>query len=71
MSDFGLLLIIIAWGIQFFAKGKNINPLFIATYVAGVALLTFDGFANDQTSPAFYNFVALVIALAVFFKHKK
>lgn len=71
MANFGLLLIIIGWGIQYLSKGKNIRPAFIITYCFGVLLLAVDGYINGLTSSAILNLVSLISALAVLYKTKK
>lgn len=47
ISELGLVLIIIAWIVQFYHVWKNkkeILPSFVMIYALGVLLLVFDGF---------------------------
>lgn len=71
MANFGLLLIIIGWWIQYLNKGKNIQVGFIIAYCFGVFLLAVDGYINGLTTLATLNLASLISALAVLYKLKK
>lgn len=65
LSILGLLIIIIAWGIQAFymCKGtREIKPLFIAFYMFGVLVLAIDDFNNNLRNLAIFNFISLLTA---------
>lgn len=68
----GLAFIIAGWFVQLFHafKGrKEIHPLFIAAYAAGVFLLVLDGL-NNMTNLAMMNLISLIVAVLVLIKIK-
>lgn len=61
MSILGLTLISIGWIIQY-RSGKKLHPMFVGSYIAGVALLILDDYDVGLTLPLALNLVALVVA---------
>ncbi|MEI6731295.1 MAG: hypothetical protein WCK90_01310 [archaeon] len=66
----GLILIIIAWAMQFLFMNKNkkIYTSFVAMYIIGVAFLTYDGFTSGVNNLAMANLISLIVSLAVLIK---
>ncbi|MFA5413509.1 MAG: hypothetical protein WC348_03140 [Patescibacteria group bacterium] len=70
LTNFGLLLIILAWILQLgkmLVSKKEVWPAFVAIYALGVLLLVVDGFLSGLTTLAILNLVSFAAALAVFF----
>ena len=69
----GLAFIIAGWFVQLFHawKGKkDILPLFIAVYAAGVFLRVLDGYINGLANLALMNLISLIVAALVLIKIK-
>jgi hypothetical protein len=74
MTILGLSLISLAWLIQLvlISQGKQlVSPIFVGTYIVGVALLIADGFNSGLNDLALANLVSMILAVAVFFALKK
>jgi len=74
MAILGLSVISLGWLIQLvlISQGKqSVSPIFVGTYIVGVALLIVDGFSSGLNNLALANLVSLVLAVAVFFALKK
>ena len=71
LSYIGLGLIIIAWGLQFFSKTKNMRMRFILTYALGAAILAIDGYQEEAMTLAALNTISFLLAVAVFFKIRR
>lgn len=68
----GLVLVIIAWVLQFFLmdKKKKISALFIIFYSIGVVFLVYDGFSAGLNDLAIMNLISLAASLVVLVKLK-
>jgi len=67
LSIIGLIIVIIAWALEFLFMGKKkkISPIFIGVYIIGVGILVYDGFTSQTpqgTLLAVANLVSLVVA---------
>lgn len=71
MTNLGLVLIIIGWGIQLLGKGKNIKPNFVLVYSVGAVILAIDGYRSGLVTLAVLNLISFIVALAVFFRIQK
>lgn len=69
-SIIGLILVILAWIIQFFimSKSKKISPFFILIYAIGVVFLVYDGFSSGLNTLAIMNLLSLMVSLSVLIK---
>lgn len=72
IASVGLILIIIAWIIQFILmdKRKKIYLSFVIIYALGVAFLVYDGFSSGLVNLAIANLVSLIVSLIVLIKLK-
>jgi hypothetical protein len=66
----GLILVIIAWIIQFYKtviqKDKNINPYFLILYVIGVIFLVIGNFLANDTFTGLLNLISAILPLLIF-----
>jgi len=72
LSIIGLIIIILAWLLQFLLmdKKKKIYFYFIILYALGVLLLVYDGFSSGLNDLAIANLISLAVSLAVLLKLK-
>lgn len=65
----GLILVIIAWIIQFYKtviqKDKNINPYFLILYVIGVIFLVIGNFLANDTFTGLLNLISALLPLLI------
>jgi len=66
----GLILIVLGWSIQLFARTKTIQPAFPICYALGVLLLVIQGFLSGNFLIAGLNLVAVVLAGGVLLTKK-
>ncbi len=69
----GLVLLVLAWLIQFFAALKNkkqIQPSFLVLYSLGSLLLVVEEFAAGLTTEGLLYIAVLFLVLLVWFKSK-
>lgn len=66
MIYIGMLLIIAAWVIQYRKKSREIVPMFLMLYVAGVALLVLDALLDRYFLLGIMNLTAGVMAFLVY-----
>ena len=70
-TNFGLLIIALAWVIQFVSmhkKGKEIAPAFLGVYSLGLIILVLDSWQGGVSYASALNLASLIIALMVFSK---
>lgn len=73
MDLLGIILIAIAWGIEFYYVNKKsfkIQPFFILFYTLGAALLTVNGYNSNQSVTATLNLISLLLPAYIFLKMK-
>jgi hypothetical protein len=73
LSNIGLLIITIAWVIQFLntsKKNKKISINFVLMYVFGVAFLVLDGWKNGWNSLTNLNLICGIVAILTYNKIK-
>ncbi len=68
MDLIGLVLIVLAWAIQFAAQGKSIQPAFPILYALGVLLLVIPGAMAGSYLSSGLNLIAVVLAAGVAIK---
>jgi uncharacterized protein with PQ loop repeat len=65
----GLILVIIAWIIQFYKtviqKDKNINPYFLILYFIGVLFLVIGNFLANDTFTGLLNLISALLPLLI------
>ncbi len=61
MSTLGLIFIVVGWIIQYRA-GKKLHPMFVGSYIAGVALLILENYQGGLTLTLALNLITLVLA---------
>lgn len=69
MVTFGLILIVLAWAVQFLLqKNQKITPAFINLYLLGVVLLVVEGFRTNSQIMAYLNLAAFCLAALVLYR---
>jgi lipid-A-disaccharide synthase-like uncharacterized protein len=71
MTSIGLIMIAVAWLIQFLLmtkKDKSIQNLFLFIYGLGSLVLVYDGYMSGSGEVAIMNLSISAIAAAVFYK---
>jgi len=74
LSQIGLMIVIVAWLIQYISltkKSGKISPMFLIFYGVGISFLVIDGFNNGLRELSYLNTIALVAALLVYTKTPK
>lgn len=71
MTIFGLIMIAVAWLIQFMMvthKDKSLNNLFLFIYGLGTMVFVYDAVSSGMTEMAVLNLAIAALSVAVFFK---
>ena len=61
MGILGLVFIVVGWIIQY-RSSKKLHPMFVGSYIAGVALLVLNDYEGGLTLPLALNLVSVVLA---------
>lgn len=65
MTNFGLLLIILAWGIQLRSSSSKIQLGFVISYALGAALLAIAAVNDGVLTIAGLNIITAIFSIAV------
>lgn len=68
MSNIGLIVVTLAWFVQYRYKKGSLSPLFLVLYLAGVLCLIYDGIRSGLGTLAGLNAASFLMASAVMYR---